>query len=241
MKVLLVNPKGSRKIPLSLCSIYSYLRVRGHNDLKLCDLTYNGVSKIVDNPSSIYIINWESESQLESIIEALKLLDKSSCYTVAIGKYCIDNVEECLKYVDMCVMGDPEIPVTMLVESRRPEEIPGMALYSKNEIMGTTGHHGGKRLVLVEKLDELPFPNRSILNHNWNTSPMELVTSRKGLDGVARVRSVEDVMKEVQVLHKKFKVNEFILRESICEIRDEKFKEEFSKLGLGYTYFDGNT
>lgn len=243
--------------PLGLCYISSYLKSKGFYDITLIDYNLENnydfygekeYLKLIPLDADIYGISVMTPQYrwLIDITKYIKLHNRKAI-VVSGGAHSSNIPDDCLHAgVDVAIIGDGEIPFTMLCEGHHPSYIPGVA-------------YGSPKIMI--DLDELPWPDRDLtdffqykrmLRHEAERGEItdeekavHIVTirgcpfncafcDRFSVGRQVRYRSVDDVMKEVDWINYKYGLNAFVIYDDTFTVNRKRvfqFCEEFAKRG----------
>lgn len=251
-----INPEtggstmDNRMMPLDLVVIGTVLKEK--NEIKILDALALGLSKgrIIDevkkySPDLVLLspfdrCRWAEESA-RNIIQDLNVDNIG-----LIGGYNPTFIEEFMKNekkIKFSTYGDPEYTLIEIVSNKKIENIRGLV------------YRSGKRIIKTKpreylNLDELPIPDRTLLNpdsyvrfphENKSVKSMDIVASRgcpfrcsyclvKQLYGKKyRLRSPDNIIKEIVYLKKKYGINEFSFMDSTFTL-NEKWIENLTDL-----------
>ena len=146
-------------------------------------------------------------------------------------------------FLDFCIAGEPETTFAELLQSlneKQPtlNQICGLMYRERNDL-----HFNSPRPVL-EDLDSLPLPDRSLLKNEryrlpHNNKTFTLINTARGCPypctycivntyygRKVRRRSLAHILEEIQVCREKFGIQEFLFWEEVFSL-DKKFVHEF--------------
>lgn len=199
-------------------------RKHGHRNLKLITSTINQFLPDLICFTSVF-------SQFNFILETASYIKQQFPHIHLMGggvHITLNPSEKLLDVFDSICIGEGEYPVleyvTYLERGIKPIEIPNLWIKSQGRI------HKNKARPFISNLDTLPFPDRSIWQ-KWILEPQTRITLllgrgcpynctyccnhrlRKIADGqYVRLRHPDNIIQEIELLHKKFPtVEEYFL------------------------------
>jgi radical SAM superfamily enzyme YgiQ (UPF0313 family) len=166
----LLNLPG-REIPLSLCSLAAYLKSRGFADVRILDLDFHGDAPgLLERelaqwpPELVGITSYTANVETAAAIAARVKNQRPAAATVIGGFHASALPEATLREFpafDYAVAGEGEITLVELAHAlgvgAAPDGIAG--LWGRRN----GGVVSGPARPLIEALDELPFPDRSLV------------------------------------------------------------------------------
>ena len=193
------------------------------------EATYKAASEYSPSVIGVSIPFQDGANDALSLIQ--KLRQKFSCHITVGGIYPTFEYEPMMKEyseIDSIVLGEGEetiVDLVRAVEDKTPlESIDGIAYRSSDEIIKT------KLRPLIEDLDILPFPARDTLPVVFKKFNFVSVVTSRGcygrcsfcsVDGFYsafgpkyRVRSAGNVVDEIEMLYKKYKVHNFMFNDA---------------------------
>jgi len=236
MKILIVNPPppkndliaGRKRQPLSLAWIASILKREGHS-IELVDMNALGIENLKINKNYDWAVvasapldRWETPYlDYSEAIKIIRICKKKKIKTVLIGPHGTVTPELILKQVpeiDIIVRGEPEETVKDIISGKPKEEIKGISYIKNNHFV----HNPNRELL---DLNNLPLPAYELLpmeKYYYNVKdfprPFTIMETSRGCPyrcifcfkvmhgNVYRVRTPENVIKEIKYLVKNFGV-----------------------------------
>lgn len=152
--------------------------------------------------------------------------------------------------VDFVIEGEGEESIVELTQSLlegRPslDEIKGLS-FRQHGVYTYTG-----RRSFLKDLDAIPFPARDKLNLSKYLMPGTIITSRgcpsrcifcaanKLYDGTCRFRSIDNILAELEILHREYHVKEFFIADDTFTVSRKRVMEFCDRLiagNLGYSW-----
>ncbi|RDY30016.1 B12-binding domain-containing radical SAM protein [Lachnotalea glycerini] len=267
--VLLINTpstRGNRDLgaaiasmpPLGQMYIASYLKKNGYQveiwDFAVLRLTQDEfLSRIQKlDPMVIGISSfYESWTTMKNLCEIVKI-KFPEIYIAIGGNGATFSYEEILKEtrVDYVMLGEGEksfLSICEYLQNERQDldDVAGLAYWDGDKVHVTKASR-------IDNLDELPFPDRHLIDINKYTYPFTICTTR-GCVGQCRFcsskafygkkiifRSVENIIEEIKLLMKDFFINQFFIIDdsfTINKMRALYFCEELNKLEREFIWF----
>lgn len=216
---LMISYKVQGMPPLGLGYIATYLSRSGYKvkilDMSLTDVTMKNAIKIIEdeNPKLVGIsTTTETFNSGVRIAERIKKLDKKKLIVMG-GSHVSFKYEDALNtnVIDYVIRGEGEIAFKLLSDyvikkTGKLDSIKGVSYTKDGNIVNNENSE------LIEDLNELPFPDRTLYNIKEYAHPATCSTSRgcpgkcifcaaSGLSGGRyRMRTAENIVKEFEYL-----------------------------------------
>ena len=237
-----------RSLPsLGLAYIAAYLEQRGHRvsiiDLNAEPIGIDGLLKRIEQNKCRMVGITATTVQINSaLIIAKTIKEKFSGIKIIMGgphpSIMSDEVLSA-EFVDYIVRQEGELTMLDLVEGKVPEQILGLS-YKKNGVI----IHNPPR-PFIDNLDTLPFPARHLLpmEHysptlgNYKRLPATSMITTRGCPGKCtfcntdlfgksiRVRSAENIVKEIIALIKNYKIKEVSFYDDTFTVNKKNIQE----------------
>lgn len=255
MNILLINPPNipfsEQKLliePIDIITLGAYLQEMNHNvrflDMDCKKLNCNDLTKYIQNefmPNVVvvsydYHIPLHTQKALENISEICKELKKYNIKTIMIGKTVTYNPKTIdIIGFDIGIIGETENTIKEILDKdfddvKELSKINGIVFKKDNEIVITSPNK--------EKcdLDELPIPNRDIVNLKDYIDIRSILTSRGCINkcdfcathnywGSWRGKSAENVVKEIEYLVQKYNTKKIIFLDDNATANRKRMKE----------------
>ncbi|MGC8727641.1 MAG: B12-binding domain-containing radical SAM protein [Elusimicrobiales bacterium] len=248
--------------PLGIMYISSYLKKNLKEiDTKLIDFYFYNLSdfiKIINDYSPDLVAFSSLSCEKNILFELSKEVKKinANIITVSGGPYPTVSFKEVLKScaIDFVVCGEGEEAFLKLIKHifyNQEKELLNIAyLKDKNMVFN-------KSELYADNLDDIPFPDWDIIEmdkyfevYNWNgvnkyRRYMPIITSRgcpygckfchSTLGKKFRKRSVENVLKEINVLVEKYGIKEFHIIDDVFNFDTERAKKLFYEINRKYS------
>ncbi len=271
MRIALIRPPRpfdraflSIQTPINLAALAAYLIREGHEcriwdfEVESRDLLGEKIAAFQPDFAGITCMT-HSVVEGARIAERIKGLDPS-IRIVTGGPHPSALPERTLKEFeafDIAVVGEGEIPLADLAGGKDLEEIPGVVYRKEGEIEKGPDPH------LIEDLDSLPFPNRSLFSTggkgyrhptrgiSFSARKITQVFTSRGcsfkcifcaihptLTHRVRYRSVDNVMAEIEECIKEWGIEHFIFQDDIFTLMRErtlKICRALKKLGISWS------
>ena len=197
MKILMVQPMGSGTPPLGLCMISAILKRAGYNDITLVDLMVERIAnkvvspvrteeylqkKLEERPDVIFL---GASVPIFHIVTEMAKRMKSYCGLLLLGgphptMYKDKVLEEC-PYVDALVYGEADFCIVPLL--KKIEEGLKTGNYDFSSIENVVWRKGDEIIVNkasgpIMDLDQLPFPDRDVIDLGSYHGALSIFTSR---------------------------------------------------------------
>jgi len=235
MKInLIVLPFEENVKSPPICLGYIGALIEQENEVKIIDLNFE--DKIPD--SNLNIVTTTTVDYYNCPLLNMNVIDKwldkiskLHAKTAILGPHVTTIPEYFVKYADFLVIGEPEITVKELVSALNRKK-------SLNSIRGIY-YKKGKKVIKnkprepIKNLDDLPFPERSLMNIKQYVNPVlkqsqyTMIISSRGCPyrctycymGVYghfwRARSAENVVKELIEIRRKYNIKEIVFRDDM--------------------------
>lgn len=253
--------------PLGIAYIAAYLKKNGYIDVEILDmkvlgLTFDEIELKVRKIAPHIVAITAATGQLSSASKIIGIIKKINpkIITVIGGAHPSALPERTLREVnaDVCVIGEGEATFLELVKAIEKngdlKDVDGICFKNRNKKMITN-----KRRKLIENLDELPFPDRDLLpplkaymtsNFGEDKLHTSVMTSRgcpfgckfcdKSIFGrTSRLRSVKNVVDEIDILVKNYGVNEIRFFDDLFTVNERRVRDicdEIMKRGLKFSW-----
>ncbi len=251
MRITLVNPAPkiwikSWTLPLGLGYIAAVLEKDGH-EVKINDIN---IDKLINVKNSDIVGITATTPLITAAWNIAKIAKESGALVVLGGPHPTILAEESLNlpYVDFVVRGEGEETVKELCKylkegNKKFNQIKGLSFKdSKGKIYNNPPRE------FIKNVDEIPFPAYHLFPINKYSNPQPLISSRKpainimtsrgcpfncyycykGVFGNSyRPRTPENIIKEWEMLIKKFKVKELGIQDDAFNINIDRCKKIF--------------
>lgn len=255
MNILLINPPNvpfsEQKLliePIDIIALSTYLQEVNHNvrflDMDCKKLNCNDLTKYIENefmPNVVvvsydYHIPLHTQKALENISEICKELKKYNIKTIMIGKTVTYNPKTIdIIDFDIGIIGETENTIKEILDKdfddvKELSKINGIVFKKDDEIVITSPNK--------EKydLDELPIPNRDIVNLKDYIDIRSILTSRGCINkcdfcpthnywGSWRGKSAENVVKEIEYLIQKYNTKKIIFLDDNATANRKRMQE----------------
>jgi len=231
LRIILVNPISPYLIskfvfpPLGLLTLSSFFKEHGYNNIQLIDMESD--KDYSDIKGDIFFI-YVATPNLEYAKEAMILLKKNniSAKFVVGGPHPTLMAQDCM-WADAIVIGEGEIASLQILK-----DYPNIKkIYTE---------------IKIENLDEIPFPDRSILdikmyaeNYKLRGIPSTTMITSKGCSwgkcafcckyqlpgSKVRYRSAENMIKEIVEIKEKYNINSFVFFDDEFVSNKRRLKE----------------
>jgi len=250
MKVLLIYPnivESPKDISIGIAHLSAILKQNNHQ-VELIDSTF-GITdnEIINktkkfNPDLIAITTATNDFHYAKHIS--NLLKPLNIPLIAGGYHPTLAPEESIKHFDMICIGEGEHAILELANNPNSLDIKNIWFKKGNEIIKNPTRP------LIEDLDKLPFPDRSIYDYkkylSWNHNTATFLTSRgcpfqctycinhalqklyKGKGTYVRFRSVDNLLKEMKQVIEKYKPTSIEFYDDTFTLNKERI-DEFCK------------
>ncbi|TRZ96184.1 radical SAM protein [bacterium] len=227
--------------PLGLAYIAAVLEQAGYKvviiDVPALNLTTQDLRRRIIEESPDIVGATTMTSTLKGALEVLKIAKESSAITVIGGPQLAIYPQETLSYdfIDYGIIGEGEYPFLNLVraiEEKKPvKEIQGLVYKENSKVYANPAY-------IHMNLDEIPFPSRHLLPMKRYTSiisqdPMTTMISSRGCpfqcgfcfktpsDAKYRSRSAKNIVDEMELLSKEYKLNEIMFYDDTLTYKKE--------------------
>lgn len=259
MKVALINPPYKLNIirrwycstitnhyllpPLELIYIGGILKNKRNIELTLIDCVAKRINrhKLIERLKQfkpdyiIFIPGFQTINEDMLIMQNVR--ERLSCKLICFGYYPTLFSKEILgKYnVDIIIIGEPELTISKIIDGKRLNRIDGISYKEKGKIRINKSSKKSKNI------DNLPYPDRSLLQNNLYSTPFPdkgpittLLTSRGCIHRCnycissnisLRERKIDKVMGEIDECVNKFGIKTFRLIDEAFTINRERVIE----------------
>lgn len=255
MNILLINPPNipfsEQKLliePIDIIALSTYLQEMNHNvrflDMDCKKLNCNDLTKYIENEfmPNIVVVSYDyhiplhTQKALENISEICKKLKKYNIKTIMIGKTVTYNPKTIdIIGFDIGIIGETENTIKEILDKdfdnvKELSKINGIVFKKDDEIIITSPNK--------EKydLDELPIPNRDIVNLKDYIDIRSILTSRGCINkcdfcpthnywGSWRGKSAENVVKEIEYLIQKYNTKKIIFLDDNATANRKRMQE----------------
>lgn len=237
-KLVLVNTWKAVYPPLGLGYIASYLdKYLNFNNIEIIDSSENPKEKIFRSKPDVLGFTSTTPNYFE-VIELIKEVKKEIKVPIILGGPHITSLPHKLsEYVDIGVIGEGEETTLDLIELFN--ETGEFSPSEFKNVKGIVYHEDGKNVItppreLIEPLDKIPFPNRSLLDMPNYLKPADILVNHEWLRGTSmltsrgcpyqciycqvpqqwgkvRLHSAEYVAKEIKMLVDEYKVEGIVI------------------------------
>jgi len=246
------NKIGSLLPPLGLLYISSSLKNAGY-DVELIDMELKQlndeyvIKKIINEGDNLVIGIYCNTSSKDNVIRLIKKIKEHTKSIVIVGgPHATVRPLELTPYADFVVIGEGEITIVELlneINKEKPEYNKVKGIAYKNIIT--------EERPLINNLDELPFPDREIINisdyrpspNQYKQTPCTTMMCSRGCPYDCsfcqckqlwtrkyRVRSVDNVMREIKKVYYDYKINDISFFDDIWGINKEWVREFCDKM-----------
>lgn len=250
---------GSLLPPVDLCSVAAILKKNG-NETKILDLRFykNSLQVYIDelksfNPDAV-ILNITTTSayyDYEIIKNTPQEIKK-----IAFGTHAMALPDDCFNNgVDYILLGDPEASISELIKNN-------FEVSSVKGVLNKDSKNQNLIPAYIENLDELPFPALELIEiEKYHTLYVKsrrfsVLLGSRGCPYLCtyclipelfghkdRLRSINNIVNEMQYDYEKYKITEFIFLDATFNIIEErvyKLCEEILKRNLGFLKWSCN-
>lgn len=255
MNILLVNPPNipfsEQKLliePIDIIALGAYLQEMNHNvrflDMDCKKLNCNDLTKYIENefmPNVVvvsydYHIPLHTQKALENISEICNEFKKYNIKTIMIGKTVTYN-PKIINIIgfDIGIIGETENAIKEILnkdfnDEKELSKINGIVFKRDDEIVITAPNKARC------DLDELPIPNRDIVNLKDYIDIRSILTSRGCINkcdfcpthnywGSWRGKSAENVVKEIEYLIQKYNTKKIIFLDDNATVNRKRMQE----------------
>lgn len=215
---------------IGICFIASYLRQNGYEVLLASynekKVDYEKIAKFNPDIIGFPIYSVNKDSVYKTVVKLNKMLpDVKMCFGGNLATFDGELLMNEMQIIDYIIKGEGELVFLDLLKCLEGEkefdDVPGLIFRRYNEIISNEG------MQLIENLDDVPFPARDILKEN-NKGIALLSTSRGCLSRCSycssqifykrfRCRSVQNVIKEIEMIKENYGISCFYFTDSSLE------------------------